>query len=157
MYRGQKVAISTQTTYVSVALISPSPRERRLSDVVHLWISGVNVIWELDKLSDENVGFLDEHYCHRQHALKSVDDMVEQVVRKLEQKGLLNNICMIYSCDNGYHMGQHRLQGGKKQCFEEDIGVPLIIRGPGIVKGQSRSNFVFGHVDIAPTIINMMG
>ena len=118
--------------------------------------SGVLHIWDLKHLTKENEDFLDGYYRHRQRALKSVDDMVEQVMQKLEQKHLLDNTYVIYSSDNGYHVGQHRLQCGKQQCFEEDINVPLIIRGPGFGAGQT-TDLVTGHVDLAPTILNLAG
>ena len=118
--------------------------------------SGVLHIWNLDHLSDNNVDFLDEYYRHRQRTLKSVDDMVEQIMKKLEGKGVLENTYVIFSSDNGYHVGQHRLQGGKKQCFEEDINVPFIIRGPNIAAGET-TDMVTGHVDVTPTILNMAG
>jgi arylsulfatase A-like enzyme len=118
--------------------------------------SGVNHIWSLELLGQENVDFLDQYYRHRQRALKSVDVMVERLVQKLDQEGVLGRTYVIYTSDNGYHLGQHRLQGGKKQCFEEDVNVPLVIRGPGIGAG-STINTPTGHVDMAPTILKMAG
>src|ERR1051326_8897184 len=82
--------------------------------------------------------------------------MVEQVVNKLESEGVLNNTYIIYTADNGYHLGQHRLSPGKKCAFEEDINVPLIIRGPKIAKSKS-TDLVTAQVDLAPTIFNMIG
>jgi len=48
----------------------------------------------------------------------------------------LDNTYIIYSSDNGYHIGQHRMAPGKKCVFEENINVPLIIRGPKVAKGK---------------------
>jgi N-acetylglucosamine-6-sulfatase len=79
---------------------------------------------------------LDTFYQKRIEALQSVDDMVAQVVKKLEDKGTLDNTYIILSSDNGYHIGQHRMAPGKKTAFEEDINVPLIIRGPKVAKGN---------------------
>jgi len=58
--------------------------------------------------------------------------------------------------DNGYHIGQHRLQPGKECGFEEDIGVPLIIRGPGVAKNVS-TDLVTTHTDLSPTILSLIG
>ena len=58
--------------------------------------------------------------------------------------------------DNGYHIGQHRLQPGKECGFEEDINVPLIIRGPGVAKGLT-TELVTTHTDLSPTIIKLVG
>jgi arylsulfatase A-like enzyme len=65
------------------------------------------------------------------------------------------NTYLIFTSDNGYHMGEHRLghgsfPGGKNMPYEEDISVPLWIRGPGIPAGSTLSQLI-GNVDIAPT------
>ena len=70
--------------------------------------------------------------------------------------GVLDNTYIFYSTDNGYHIGNHRLQPGKLQCFEEDINIPLIVRGPGVGKGQTL-DLVTGHIDIAPTFLTLAG
>jgi N-acetylglucosamine-6-sulfatase len=60
----------------------------------------------------------------------------------------------VFTSDNGYHMGQHRLtdsvNGGKETDFEEDIRLPLMIRGPGIPAGLAVGRLV-GLADLAPT------
>lgn len=58
--------------------------------------------------------------------------------------------------DNGYHIGQHRLQPGKMCGYEEDVNVPMIIRGPGIKEGATTS-LVTSHTDLAPTILSLLG
>ena len=45
--------------------------------------------------------------------------------------GLANNTYFVFSSDNGYHMGEHRLRPGKMTAFDTDIRVPLDRRGPG--------------------------
>jgi hypothetical protein len=82
--------------------------------------------------------------------------MVAQVVKKLEDEHVLDNTYIIYSSDNGYHIGHHRMAPGKKCAFEEDINVPFIIRGPKVAKGK-KTDMVTAHVDLAPTIMNMAG
>lgn len=118
--------------------------------------SGVNLVWKLNKLSTDQENQLHYHYQCRSEALLSVDDMVERVVKTLENAGQLNNTYIIYTSDNGFHLGHHRLGAGKKYAFEEDINVPLIIRGPGVPKGRT-TNIVSAHVDLAPTILKMAG
>ncbi|KKY17570.1 putative arylsulfatase [Phaeomoniella chlamydospora] len=118
--------------------------------------SGVNIVWTLEKLRDNQVEKLDHHYQCRTEALLSVDDMVEEVVSILDKAGRLNNTYIIYTSDNGFHLGHHRLGAGKRYAFEEDINVPLIIRGPGVPKGRT-TDIVSAHVDLAPTILHMAG
>ena len=63
---------------------------------------------------------------------------------------------LIYTSDNGYHIGQHRLPPGKECGYEEDVNVPLIIRGPGIPSGAVTDQ-VTSHTDLVPTIFNLLG
>ena len=62
---------------------------------------------------------------------------------------------MIYSTDNGFHISQHRLLPGKNCPYEEDINVPMIIRGPGVDVGTV--NVATSHTDMAATILTMAG
>jgi N-acetylglucosamine-6-sulfatase len=68
---------------------------------------------------------------------------------------VLDDTYIIYTTDNGYHVGQHRLQPGKQCPFEEDINIPLFVRGPGVMRGSTRR--ASNHVDLAPTIMRIAG
>ena len=118
--------------------------------------TGVAGVWSLERLAEDNRGYLDEFYKARQRTLISVDELVETVINKLDDAGVLDNTYIFYTSDNGYHIGNHRLQAGKLQCFEEDVNIPFIVRGPGIGAGQT-SDLVTGHVDIAPTLLTLAG
>jgi N-acetylglucosamine-6-sulfatase len=67
----------------------------------------------------------------------------------------LDNTYVIYTTDNGYHISQHRLNPGKECGFEEDINIPLVIRGPGVPVGEAE--IVTAHTDLAPTILKLAG
>jgi arylsulfatase A-like enzyme len=82
--------------------------------------------------------------------VKSVDDMIGSLVSTLKQSGAWNNTYLVFSSDNGYHMGEHKLTPGKLTAFDTDIGVPLIVIGPHI--GAGRSVTPFGeNFDLLPT------
>lgn len=118
--------------------------------------TGVNAVWSLEKLNDTNIAYLDEYYRMRQRSLKSVDDLIQTIVQKLSDTGTLDDTYIFYSSDNGYHIGNHRLQPGKLQCFEEDINIPFIVRGPDVAANQ-KWDIVSGHIDIAPTMLTLAG
>ncbi|KAF5608554.1 arylsulfatase [Fusarium subglutinans] len=118
--------------------------------------SGVSWIHKLAQLNDSSVSYLDEFYRARLQALQGVDEIVEQVTKQLEDAGILDETYIIYSSDNGYHLGQHRLPPGKECGFDEDIRVPLFIRGPGVSSGFI-DNAVTTHIDLAPTILRLAG
>lgn len=48
------------------------------------------------------------------------------------------------------------MQPGKTCTFEEDINIPMFIRGPGVPKNKV-SDLVTSHTDLVPTIFNIAG
>ena len=78
------------------------------------------------------------------------------MVATLEAQGLLDNTYIIYTSDNGHHMGEHRMIAGKTTAYEEDIRVPMIVRGPGVPEGQRIGAMVLNN-DLAPTLADLAG
>lgn len=91
----------------------------------------------------------------RARAIQSVDEMVEEIVRTLEQTGELENTYIFFLSDNGYRMGEHRIPSGKGTAYEEDIRVPLMVRGPGIEPGTQVEKLT-ANIDLAPTIADII-
>jgi arylsulfatase A-like enzyme len=87
-------------------------------------------------------------------ALLSVDEGVKQIVDELGGLGRLRNTYVIFTSDNGFFFGQHRLVGGKFLAYEPATHLPLIIRGPGI-KPNTQSGQLASTIDIAPTILEL--
>jgi hypothetical protein len=102
------------------------------------------------------VDYNDYFYRSRLRALQGVDELVDHLVKRLEDSDKLDNTYIIYTSDNGFHIGQHRLPPGKTCGYEEDIRVPLFIRGPGIPEGHVQDS-VTTHIDLAPTIFGLAG
>ncbi|KAL3427443.1 Arylsulfatase 3 [Phlyctema vagabunda] len=118
--------------------------------------SGASWIKHLNQLNDEVIQYNDDFYRARLQALQAVDELIEGLFNRLENFDILDNTYVIYTSDNGFHISQHRLPPGKECAFEEDINVPLIIRGPGISSGKETS-VVTAHTDIVPTIFELAG
>jgi arylsulfatase A-like enzyme len=93
-------------------------------------------------------------YQRRLQALQAVDEAVEMIVGELARLGQLDNTYVIYTSDNGWHMGEHRLHAGKNTAYEEDIRLPLVIRGPGVPAGAVLSQLAL-NTDLAPTIAEL--
>ena len=118
--------------------------------------SGANWVRTLRRQSQENVDYNDHFYRQRLRALQSVDELVDGIVARLEDRGVLQNTYIVYTSDNGYHIGQHRLPPGKECGYEEDVNVPLIVRGPGVPRNRT-TGVVTTHTDLAPTILELAG
>ena len=111
-----------------------------------------------DPLLDETeIANLDNLYRQRVRSMQAVDEMIATLVTTLKETGQLDNTYIIFTSDNGYHMGQHRLLAGKGEPYEEDTVVPFIIRGPGVPAGQTLQGYLAGNTDIAPTIADLAG
>jgi N-acetylglucosamine-6-sulfatase len=87
-------------------------------------------------------------------ALISVDEGVKQIVDELGALGRLRNTYIVFTSDNGFFFGQHRLVGGKFLAYEPSTHLPLIIRGPGIKAGTTTGQLA-STIDIAPTILEL--
>jgi len=107
-------------------------------------------------LDEEQIKVLEEKYRLRVQSIQAIDDLVANVYATLEKNGALENTYIIFTADNGFHLGQHRLLAGKNTPFEEDIRVPLLIRGPGIEPGLTIHRLT-SNVDFAPTFAELAG
>ncbi|CAG2058824.1 unnamed protein product [Timema podura] len=99
---------------------------------------------------------LDDVYRNRWKTLLTVDDMVETVISKLNNLGILNDTYIVFTSDHGYHVGQFSLPWDKRQPYESDIRVPLLIRGPNISTNKLVTQPVLS-IDLAPTLLEMAG
>lgn len=118
--------------------------------------SGASWVRRLPRHNASAVEYLDHYYRQRLRALQAVDELVEKLVVQLDEAGVLDDTYVVYSSDNGFHVGQHRLPPGKECGYDEDIRVPLIMRGPGVSRGEVEEA-VTTHIDLAPTILQMVG
>jgi N-acetylglucosamine-6-sulfatase len=92
-----------------------------------------------------------ENYQQRLESLLAVDEGVAEIVRALEAAGRLGRTYIIFTADNGFFHGEHRVPAGKTLVYEPSIRVPLIIRGPRIPHGGRRAQLA-GNIDLAATI-----
>jgi arylsulfatase A-like enzyme len=82
-------------------------------------------IRQLPPLEPKQIAYLEFEYRRRIASLQAIDDMVEDIVEALREVGQLDDTYIIYSSDNGFHMGTHRLIAGKDTAYDEDIRVPM--------------------------------
>eukprot|EP01043_Picozoa_sp_COSAG02_P041172 COSAG02_NODE_3392_length_6820_cov_6.539652_5_plen_440_part_00 len=106
---------------------------------------------DADHITNSDLTFQDRWRC-----LQSVDDLVEELVHTLEAKQQLQNSYILYSADHGQHLGEWGMGFDKRQLYETDIRVPLLVRGPGISPGQRVAGLV-AHIDLAVTMLAMAG
>ena len=113
-------------------------------------------IRRLGRMSATHEARIDRIFRRQLFSLASLDRYVGEVVSALRRTGQLDNTYLVFSSDNGYHMGHHRLPIGKNLPYLTDVRVPMGIRGPGIAPGTIVRD-VTGTIDVAPTFADMAG
>jgi N-acetylglucosamine-6-sulfatase len=94
------------------------------------------------------------YYEKALESLRAVDEGVKVVVDTLGGLGRLRNTYIIFTSDNGFFFGEHRLIGGKFLAYEPSTHLPFLMRGPGIKPGTSTGELA-ANIDIAPTILEL--
>ncbi|HET9769002.1 MAG TPA: sulfatase [Thermoanaerobaculia bacterium] len=85
-------------------------------------------------------------------SLLAVDELVARLVDALQETGELERTLIVFTSDNGFFHGEHRIRDGKFLPYEEAVRVPLLIRGPGFSAGAVADQLV-ANVDLAPTLL----
>jgi N-acetylglucosamine-6-sulfatase len=93
-------------------------------------------------------------YRAQARTLLAVDDAVRAMVRALKRSGRLDRTVIVFTSDNGFLAGAHRL-GGKLSPYEESVNVPFVVRFPG-ARGRSERGLA-SNVDLAPTFADLAG
>ena len=104
--------------------------------------------WPL--LTRQQIANIDQQYGRRLRSMLAIDDLLADVVQMLQVTGQLEHTYIFYTADNGFHLGEHRLTQGKNTGFEEDIRVPLLVRGPGVPARRALPHLA-ANIDLAPT------
>lgn len=112
------------------------------------WIQGA------PRLSKEDVKRVDETYQRRLESLMGVDDLVGDLVTRLQAAGALDSTYILFLSDNGFFLGEHRQPNGKDAPYDPATMVPLVIRGPDVVAGLKVDQIAL-NIDLLPTIADL--
>ncbi|CAL4103343.1 unnamed protein product, partial [Meganyctiphanes norvegica] len=105
-------------------------------------------------LSQDVIDIVDDVFRARLRTLLTVDDMIKDIFDILKEENIIDNTYVIFTSDNGYHMGQFSMPVDKRLPYETDIRVPLLISGPGISAG-SIIKYATTNIDLAPTFLDL--
>jgi arylsulfatase A-like enzyme len=107
------------------------------------------------RLGDRKITEMARQHRARLGSLQVVDRYVGEMISSLADSGELDNTYFFFATDNGYHLGQHRMEAGKGTPYVEDVVFPLVVRGPG-VPVDARNELV-QNTDLAPTFAELAG
>ncbi len=112
------------------------------------WLAGHPPLSEID------VAMIDNDFRKRAQSVQAVDAMIGALQQAVAAIGAADNTYFVFSSDNGYHMGEHRLMPGKMTAYDTDIHVPLIVTGPGVPAGRTVDEIV-QNIDLCPTFTEL--
>jgi choline-sulfatase len=84
-----------------------------------------------------------------------LDHHVGMLLGSLERAGVLNDTVVLFTSDHGEMLG-HKGIWSTSALYEESVGIPLIVAGPGIAAGVVNPRLV-SHVDIHPSLLRLAG
>jgi N-acetylglucosamine-6-sulfatase len=105
------------------------PSERDMSDKP----PGMSDKAELSGSEREGVRSLTRQ---RAETLFAYDEQIGRLIASLRSTGEYENTVMMFTSDNGYFLGEHRVRQGKIRAHEPSLRVPFLVAGPGIPHGQ---------------------
>jgi N-acetylglucosamine-6-sulfatase len=152
-------------TFAPHAPYTPAPRDVGTLPLVHAPRSpafntvGTNEpAWlaSFEPLDAQQIASIDEKFRRRAEAVQAVDRMIGGIEARLAADGLAQNTYIVFSSDNGLHMGEHRLLPGKLTAFDTDVKVPLVITGPGVPPGRTVAQMT-ENVDLCPSFEELAG
>jgi N-acetylglucosamine-6-sulfatase len=111
------------------------------------------VLADRPRLTPEWLAAIQENYQQELESLLSVDDAVGAVVAALQRNGELDDTLLIYTSDNGFFHGEHRVVAEKVLPYDAGARIPLVLHGPGVPSGLRLRQLV-GNIDWAPTIVD---
>lgn len=98
-----------------------------------------------------------QHYVRDYlRCIKSVDDSVGEILKALEEEGILDETVVVYTSDQGFYMGEHGWFD-KRFMYEESFRTPLLIRYPALAGSGKVSDVMVQNLDFAPTYLDLAG
>lgn len=105
-------------------------------------------------LSTAEMARIDRDFRKRAQSVIAVDALIGALQTAVAAIGQENNTYFVFSSDNGYHMGEHRLRPGKMTPYDTDVRVPLIVTGPGVPAARAIQEIVM-NIDLYPTFAEL--
>jgi hypothetical protein len=98
----------------------------------------------------------DMGFRNRSSSAVDLDRMLGVLMDGLKSAGAAENTYVIFTSDNGYHLGEKRMVFGKGQPYETDVRLPFYASGPGVPRNATLPHPTT-HVDIAATLMELAG
>jgi hypothetical protein len=91
-------------------------------------------------------------------AVGFLDGVLEKLMLGLEERGLAEETAVIFLADHGETVGERpRASAGRRLAYEPSLHVPFVILLPGMWPAGAQSDRLGSHVDLLPTVLDLLG
>ena len=112
-------------------------------------------IRQIEYMTDAQIDDLDRFERYRLRCTRAVEEEIAGILQALDETGRLENTYFFFLSDNGLLLGEHRAVGRKNNVYEETIGIPFMVRGPGVA--PRKVDEIVLNIDLAPTLLELAG
>jgi arylsulfatase A-like enzyme len=107
---------------------------------------------------EEGIGEAERTWRNYLNSLHYADAALGMLVEELEREGLMENTVLVAVTDHGEAFHQHKGNYNHPLfIYEENVRVPALFYGPGIIPEGEVMDSVTRHVDIMPSILDLLG
>jgi arylsulfatase A-like enzyme len=117
---------------------------------VPAWRAAIEKTFWFGKTIGERIGQYDG-------AINYVDSEIARIVNYLANRGILDDTLFVVTSDHGESLGEHEIYFDHHGLYDVSIHVPLIFSAPQILGSKKVVEGLVSHVDIYPTILDMLG
>jgi N-acetylglucosamine-6-sulfatase len=142
--------------YANASFVPPKTMSPENVHGAPVWVRNQRNSWHGVDFPYHSALDIAEYYRRYAETLLAVDEGVGQLVDLLREKGLLDSTLIVLMGDNGFAFGEHGLID-KRTAYEESMRVPLVMQCPELFKGGTVVGEVVANIDIAPTLLEVMG
>ena len=86
-----------------------------------------------------------------------LDQNLAELLGCLDELGIYDDTVIAYTSDHGDACGSHGLRAKLPCVYEEVMGVPLIVKAPGVTQPGTETDALATHVDLATTLCALGG
>ncbi|MEM7305178.1 MAG: sulfatase [Planctomycetota bacterium] len=116
-----------------------------------------DAFWEAELEGEALVRWKYQRYVKNYlRCVRGVDDALGRLLAYLDEAGLADNTIVVYSSDQGFYLGDHGWYD-KRWMYEESLGMPLIVRWPGVTEAGAVADELVQNLDYAATFLEAAG
>src|ERR1041385_702472 len=114
-----------------------------------------SLIRNLPLLTKDQIVAIRHLWRKRAECLQALDRALAAIVNALEASGQIGNTHIVFTSDNGFLLGENRINEQKDLLYEESVRVPLYWHLPSAAPG-SRPNPV-SNIDVTAAFVELAG